>query len=426
MSNAGNTDKRSNKYRRIAFIASLIEYYDIALYGYLSPILITVFMPELSKKEAFSFFFLIDMLAAFALFAGSIKYGLLGDKEGRKRAMLMPIIGVSVATFVVSMLPSYAVLGVYSTILFIICRCVQNFFLGGEYNGGAIYSMEYLRNKNNHGFVGAIYSICSMFGVLFANFAALIIYHFGDQYFRIAYFIGLLLAIFCYKMRKNLHETPEYQEFKQHPDSIKKPIIPHIWGLCLIILVCLFFNVLYNISTKVVTVFIIYSQAMAPATVTILNIVFILAYMGFLLVFGVLADRVGHTKMMIISTAITAIFAPILILLIPSHMHNFSSVLMIKLGFSILTALLSAPFYAWVYDLFPVYNRYSRVSIGYGLAKCCSTSLIAIMVFSSTHYDSMYIASITIFIIGAILFFALIAYSTYKCRCLKTLEGALI
>lgn len=61
------------------------------------------------------------------------------------------MLGTSIVTGLISLMPGYGQLGLFSTALFILARVSQSFFLGGEYNGGAIYCLEHEKNQIDMG-----------------------------------------------------------------------------------------------------------------------------------------------------------------------------------------------------------------------------------------------------------------------------------
>ena len=121
-----------------AAIGNLIEWFDYASYGYLAVVIAAVFFAPGNATAA--------LLGAFAVFSvsfivrpiGGLIWGHLGDKIGRKRVLVMTITIMSISTFTIGLLPSYAAIGVMAPLLLLICRLVQGFSASGEYRGGSI------------------------------------------------------------------------------------------------------------------------------------------------------------------------------------------------------------------------------------------------------------------------------------------------
>src|SRR3954447_881354 len=101
-------------------LGTLIEYSDYALYGYFSAIIAPLFFPNQDPVAA-----LLSVLALFALSyviipLGGIYFGWVGDRFGRKRALLVTIIGIGLASTIIGLLPTYATVGVLAPILLFI------------------------------------------------------------------------------------------------------------------------------------------------------------------------------------------------------------------------------------------------------------------------------------------------------------------
>src|SRR5215210_896321 len=93
------TDADRRRTRRAAVaggVGTLIEYYDFSLYGYLAVIIAPLFFPNDDP--------VVSLLSALAVFGtaylirplGGIVFGHIGDKYGRKRALLATLICMGV------------------------------------------------------------------------------------------------------------------------------------------------------------------------------------------------------------------------------------------------------------------------------------------------------------------------------------------
>ena len=101
--------------RRRAVIASIagnvMEWYDFAVYGYFASVIGREFFPA---KDATS-----SLIAAFGVFAagflmrpiGSLVFGHIGDKLGRKLSLTASVLVMAVPTFLIGLLPTYKEVG---------------------------------------------------------------------------------------------------------------------------------------------------------------------------------------------------------------------------------------------------------------------------------------------------------------------------
>jgi MFS family permease len=124
-------------------LGTLFEWYDFSLMSALAANIAQHFFSSLPPGEAF-------VMALFTFSAGvtlrplgSIVFGHIGDKTGRKYSFLVTIIMMGVSTFLVGILPTYETIGALAPILLFLLRCVQGLAVGGEYGGAATYLAEH-------------------------------------------------------------------------------------------------------------------------------------------------------------------------------------------------------------------------------------------------------------------------------------------
>src|SRR5579871_5078560 len=128
-----------------ATIGTIIEWFDYALYGAASGLIINkLFFPQLSGASG--------VLAAFATFAvgffmrplGGILISHFGDRFGRKPALILTITLMGLSTVAMGLLPTYAQIGVAAPVLLVLFRLLQGFGAGAEYAGAVTLVSEYV------------------------------------------------------------------------------------------------------------------------------------------------------------------------------------------------------------------------------------------------------------------------------------------
>src|SRR5690606_2306467 len=73
---------------------------------------------------------------------GALIFGRIGDKMGRKPAMLLSFSIMGLAMIGIAVTPSHQTIGVLAPILAIICRLLQGFALGGGVGPSTAYLVE--------------------------------------------------------------------------------------------------------------------------------------------------------------------------------------------------------------------------------------------------------------------------------------------
>jgi len=110
---------------------NVMEWCDFTVYGYFAAVIGRQFFPAEDPVSS--------LLAAFGVFAagflmrpfGSLVFGHIGDKMGRKVALTASVILMAVPTFLIGLLPIYHQIGVTAAALLVLLRLVQGLSVGG-------------------------------------------------------------------------------------------------------------------------------------------------------------------------------------------------------------------------------------------------------------------------------------------------------
>jgi MHS family proline/betaine transporter-like MFS transporter len=106
--------QKTKKAITAAAIGNAIEWFDFGVYGFVAFALGKVFFPHASPS--------IQMISALATFSipfifrplGGLFFGVLGDKYGRQKILAITIIIMSLSTFGIGLIPSYASIGLWA------------------------------------------------------------------------------------------------------------------------------------------------------------------------------------------------------------------------------------------------------------------------------------------------------------------------
>ena len=209
-------------------IGNVLEWYDFGLYGYLAPVIGSLFFPSHNPVAS-----LLGAYGGFAIgFAmrpiGGAVLGHLGDKIGRQTVLIVSVVLMGAATTAVGLLPTYAEIGIWAPILLLLVRCFQGFSVGGEFTGSVSYLVE-TAPKARRGFAGSFANIGSTGGYLLAaGFAALTVTIAGHHaihgwVWRLPFLAGGVLALLAYLVRSRLNDTgydPSKAEKKDEREEI--------------------------------------------------------------------------------------------------------------------------------------------------------------------------------------------------------------
>jgi len=123
-------------------IGNGLEYYDFVTYAFFASQIGRTFFPSNTPGTS--------LLASLATFGvgfltrplGALVIGRLGDRIGRKPAMLLSFFLIGIGVVGLPLIPSYASIGVLAPLLAIAFRLLQGFALGGEVGPSTAFLME--------------------------------------------------------------------------------------------------------------------------------------------------------------------------------------------------------------------------------------------------------------------------------------------
>lgn len=348
-----------------SMIGTILECYDNALYGFMAPILTGIFLPEMNRVNALILAFAIYPLGLISRPFGGYILGKMGDRLGRKRALIFSLTGMAIATGLIGCMPTYAIIGVAAPILLAFLNVSQKFFAGGEYNGGAIFMLEHSRKYR--GFRSGLYCACAVSGILIAALVAAVIAHLPIGWWRLAYLLGFLTALFGLYIRKNIPETPEFEELenKQTKVSLRENISSYRWALLWSIGAAGFFSALYNIPAVFMNAFVPLVSDISTQQMLVINTLVLFVYMLVLPLFGALGDFLTVRRSMCIAAIVTIIASYPLFLLL--NTNSLVCIVIMKIAFVLLVAWFIGPFHVWIQDLYDVKSRYQLISLTYSI-----------------------------------------------------------
>lgn len=208
-----------------SYMGNCIEMYDYVLLGVLLPRLSGVFIGDVTIKETFFFGLFAFMAAGLARPLGGILFGHIGDKYGRKNALFLTLLGMSICSIGIAVLPSYSQIGYASTVFFMLFRIGQGLSMGGEGLGAAVYVLESMA-KGEGKKISATYATSNGIGALLAISLSLLITHpiFPEWSWKCLFLLGGAVAIMGFIIRRTLPDTPEFEHSKESKELSKMPI----------------------------------------------------------------------------------------------------------------------------------------------------------------------------------------------------------
>jgi len=208
-------------------VATTIEWYDFFIYGTAAALAFPAvfFSPHLSHLMAQLFTFATFAVGFAVRPIGAIIFGQYGDRVGRKRALVVALVTMAMATTLIGLIPSYASIGVFAPMSLIALRCVQGFALGGQWGGATLLIAE-TAPKQRRGFYGSFGQAGAGTGTILSNLvfllasAALSQSDFIAWGWRIPFVLSIVMIPIALYIHLRIEDTPAFRHLTKLKEEI--------------------------------------------------------------------------------------------------------------------------------------------------------------------------------------------------------------
>ena len=348
------------------FLAGCLEMYDFAIFGLLASIIHKKYFGFMNSDSS--------LIIAYALFAvgfvfrpiGAIVFGYIGDKYGRKVALVLSVSIMGTASLSMCLMPSYELIGVTSCYLIALARIIQGISLGGEFSGGVIYAVEH-SNIKRVGLVGSSVVAGASSGILLATMVAAVIKSDAvpEYSWRFAFLLGFGLSIIGFFIRQKLTETPEFIKIKKLKN--KMPLIEGLKQYKLESLSAILITAAGGANLYFVVVFIpVYLNSITGLDLSYLPTITTLCLVLLSSFWGWTSDKLGRGILLVIGAILSGIYALMMLPLIVANPTALSISLVIAVH-AILLSIQNGTMNVFVVEIFPTEYRYSCAAFCHSL-----------------------------------------------------------
>jgi metabolite-proton symporter len=222
--------RRAADVRWASLVGHSIECFDFYIYA-TSAVLVfpQLFFPAENPTAATLQSLATFSLAFFARPIGSLVFGHLGDRLGRKATLIATLLTMGVSTVAIGLLPTYAQIGTTAPLLLALCRLGQGLGLGGEWGGSVLLAFE-SAPSGRQAWWGMFPQLGTPIGFLLANGVFLLLTEWQSQDaflawgWRVPYLSSAVLVFLGLWMRMKVSETPAFARASAQQQRVRVPI----------------------------------------------------------------------------------------------------------------------------------------------------------------------------------------------------------
>ena len=386
------------------FFAGCLEMYDFVIFGFLAPVIHKNYLSFLDETTGLIIAYMFFAVGFICRPIGAIIFGYIGDKYGRKKALVLSVSLMGSASLCLSLLPKYDDIGIVACYLIALIRVVQGISVGGEYSGAAIYAIEHT-NKSNMGVVGSTVLAGTTLGVLLATIISNLLQdpELPEYSWRFAFLLGFGLAIIGYFIRKKLGESPLFAKEKEKIQIQKIPLFYGLKKYKTQFISAILLSGANNANYYFALVFIPSYFKTEGASSIDFNNWWLACFMLFLEpTFGWLSDKWSRNKIIIGVCSCLAIYNLFFLDLLITYATSMIGIMSIILSAVLLSTSVSTV-NVFVLQIFPTECRYSCGALSYSIGAAVFggttplvCSLITEHIGNKPIYFGVYIALISL------------------------------
>lgn len=231
---------------------------------------------------------------------GAFVFGRLADRFGRRPILMIDVALYSLLAFATAFSPNL--------IVFLVIRALFGIAMGGEWGIGASLTMETVKPQAR-GLVSGLLQSGYPSGYLLASLVFFFLYPLIG--WRGMFAVGVLPALLILYIRRHVPESPGWDRAAAQEESTRQVLTRH-WKLALYAIALMTaFNFLSHGTQDMYPTFLQIQHGFDHAVVSKIAIVYNIGAILGGITFGIISQRFGRRRMIVVTTVLAALVAPL-------------------------------------------------------------------------------------------------------------------
>ncbi|MET7507045.1 MFS transporter [Streptomyces albidoflavus] len=285
-------------------VGNVLEWYEWSAYAVFAPFIATVMFNPSDPVSA-----LLSTLAVFAVGflmrpLGGIVFGRVADRRGRKFVLVTTMLMMAGGSLVIGLMPTYASLGAWASLILLLARMTQGLAHGGESATANTYVAE-IAPSAHRGLWGSIVFVAIFGGSALAySVGGAVTSMLSDSAvaawgWRIPFLLGALLALAALWLRRSMDESEVFADEQSNDHTQPLPRGQVVRAVLLVITMTSGITAAHYTWTSYVSTYAITRMGMDAGVAYWCSVAAQCVALTTLPLWGRLSDRIGRRPMMI-------------------------------------------------------------------------------------------------------------------------------
>jgi MFS transporter, MHS family, proline/betaine transporter len=354
-------------------IGTMLEWAEFTFFAYVADQLSNLFFPihdpNIARLKMYAIFATSYLMRPF----GAVFFGNIGDKYGRKPAMISSLFLMSIAAFGIGVLPTYNTIGIIAPILLMVFRMIQGVAVSGEFTGSAVLLTEHAQKYQ---FLAGSWTACaSAVGMAIGSIAATILLSsvIPKWSWRVPFLLSAVIALIALYLRNSMYETNVFKKAKKEKKLFDTPLRAALKynkkGLLCTVGFSIFMSVIVYTGNVYYRNMAINIGNIKPYIASAIITAGMLLTTLLIPIFAYVADKTNGYKICISGLILAIIFSPLMMSFAISGTILYT--IAGQVIYAIIDAMVSATMFTLLLQKFQTGNKYS----GSGIAWSITTAI---------------------------------------------------